>query len=329
MMKISVIVPIYNSELYLERCINSILNQTHRNLEILLINDGSNDDSGKICDEYKKKDERIIVKHCVNGGQSRARNIGISIATGDFIAFVDSDDWIVENIYEEAIKAYTKLNCDVVDYKCMFVSSDEVKLPSSKNNNMEVVEGKAILKDYLYRGQIEKAPFSPCRKLYKKNLFNNIRFPEGRINEDISTNYEILMNCNRIIHIDKIGYYYFQDGTSTTRGGLRKKDFDLIKACEDLEILSQNECDKDIKLLIQIKHARSYFSLLAKLAFYGIGEDDLNEKKIIKYLTNNLRDNYFLLMKSPMPLNRKIMMTAVCIDIRLLSIPLKIYKSLK
>lgn len=329
MIKISVIVPIYNSEMYLERCLNSILNQTYKNIELILINDGSTDNSGKICDKYKEKDERVIVKHCINRGQSVARNIGIDIATGDFIAFVDSDDWIVEDIYEEAIKAYEQLNCDVVDYKCIFVNSDKLKLEKVKNNKIEVIEGNDILKDYLYRGQTEKAPFSPCRKLYKRNLFDKIRFPEGRINEDISTNYEILMNCTKLVHIDKVGYYYFQDGSSTTRGGLRKKDFDLIKACEDLKRLSKNESDKNIKLLIDVKYARSYFSLLAKIAFYGIKDDDLDEKKVIKYLTNKLRDNYFLLMKSPMPLNRKIMTTVVCIDIRLLSIPLRIYKGLK
>src|SRR5699024_8688641 len=127
MLKISVIVPVYNAEKYLHRCIKSILDQTYKNLEIILVDDGSIDTSGKICDYYDHKDERIKVIHKENGGQSSARNTGLTIASGDYVSFVDSDDWIVEDIYEYCINLIKTTNCDVVDFKCMFTNGEVIK----------------------------------------------------------------------------------------------------------------------------------------------------------------------------------------------------------
>lgn len=326
MLKISVIVPIYNTGKYLHRCLESILAQTYKKLEIILVDDGSTDNSGKICNYYAQKDERIKVIHKKNGGQSSARNAGLDIASGDYISFVDSDDWIVEDIYEYCIDLIKTMNCDVVDFKCMFTNGEVIKLSTKTTYKVEKIESKEILRDYLLRGQTEKTPFSTCRKIYKRSLFEVIRFPEGKINEDIVTNYKVLMNCKKLVHTDKIGYYYFQDSKSTTRNGLKKRDFDLLDACEELKRLSQNEDYPDIKHLIKVKYARSYFSLLAKIAFYGIEDKELNRKELIKELTKKLRQNYFLLMGSPMPLNRKLMVTALCINIKCLSIPLYAYK---
>lgn len=328
MEKISVIVPVYNTEKYLSRCVESILLQTYKNLEIILVDDGSTDKSGEICENYRAKDERIVVIHKKNGGQADARNAGLEVVTGDYIAFVDSDDWLEKDIYEYCINLFKVTNCDIVDYQCVFSDGKSPTKTYIKGYKIEIIEGKEILRDYLYRGQTEKAPFSVCRKLYKRSLFEKIRFPEGKVNEDIVTNFRVLMKCNRIVHTNKIGYYYFQGGISTSRGGLKKKDFDLINASEELVSLTENEYYKDIKYLAKVKLARSYFSLLAKIAFYGIDEEDLEKKEIIKCLTEKLRENYSLLIKSPMPLNRKIMVTALCINFSFLSLPLKVYKKM-
>jgi glycosyltransferase involved in cell wall biosynthesis len=324
--KISVIIPVYNTEKYLYRCIDSVIKQTHKNLEIILVDDGSTDNSGKICDWYKNKDSRIRVIHKKNAGQSSARNIGIELATGDYIVFVDSDDWIAENIYEHCIELAETKKCDIVDFKVVFTSDETKKFEPKTVYTTELIEGKEILRNYLLKGQTEVAPFSPCRKLYKRSLFQTIRFPEGKINEDIATNYRILMNCRKLVVTNKIGYYYFQNSASTTRNGLRKRDFNLLDVCEELQILTKNENYTDIKYLVEVKYARSYFSLLAKVAFYGIDDKELNMKEVISKLTKKLRQNYFLLMNSPMPLNRKLMVTALCINIKCLSIPLYIYK---
>lgn len=329
MIKISVIVPVYNVEKYLYRCIESILNQTYKNLEIILIDDGSPDKCGEICDSYAQKDDRIKVIHKKNGGLSSARNAGLEMATGDYFSFVDSDDWIEKDIYEHCIDLIENKNCQIVDFECLFTNVTLKKENPNKNFNYEVIEGKEILRDYLLRGQNQKAPFTVWRKLYKRDLFNVIRFPEGKINEDIATNYRVLMSCKRLIHTDKVGYYYFQDNQSYTRNGLMKRDFDLLDACEELKRLCQNEEYRDIKYLVKVKSARSYFSLLAKIAFYGIRDDELNKKEVIKNLTKELRANYFLLMGSPMPFDRKLMVTAICINLNLLKVPLSIYRKVK
>lgn len=329
MFKISVVIPVYNVEKYLHRCIDSILEQTYKKLEVILVDDGSTDNSSEICDYYMQKDERIKVIHKKNGGLSSARNAGLDIASGDYISFVDSDDWIVEDIYEHCIDLVEAINYDVVDFNCIFTNGELMKINSDIIYKTEIVEGKEILRDYLLRGQTEKTPFSVCRKIYKRNLFEVICFPEGKINEDIATNYKVLMNCKRLVHTDKIGYYYFQDSKSITRNGLKKRDFDLLDACEELQILSQNETYPDIKYLAKVKYARSYFSLLAKIAFYGIEDTELNQKEVIRKLTKKLRQNYILLMGSPMPLNRKIMTTAMCLHINFIRLPLFIYKRIK
>lgn len=325
MEKISVIIPVFNTEKYLKRCVDSILAQTYRNLEIILVNDGSTDGSGSICEYYKTTDERVKVIHKKNGGQSSARNAGLDIATGNFISFVDSDDWLVKDIYEHCLKIIKLKECDVIDFQCI-ITSGERNLPLKyKKEKIEIIEGKEILKDYLIKGQTNKMPFSVCRKIYKKELFEKVRFPEGRINEDIVTNFKVLMNCKRLIRTTKIGYFYFQGSRSTTRNGLKRRDFDLIEVSKELVSLTEVNY-KDLKYLAQVKLARSYFSLLAKIAFYGIDEQELDYRNIVNELTKKLRQNYFLLMCSPIPLNRKIMITAVCINIKLLSLPTMVYK---
>src|SRR5699024_2762769 len=328
MSKISIIIPVYNVEDYLERCLKSITSQTYKNLEIILINDGSTDRSGELCDIYKKKDSRIEVIHKENSGQSAARNMGLDIASGDYIAFVDSDDWIEEGIYEHCINLFGSYDCDVIDFECQFKNSYSEKTILNNNEQIEVNEGKEILRAYLKKGQTRKAPFTVWRKIYKSNLFNSIRFPEGKINEDIVTNYKLLFKCNKIIYTKKIGYFYFQDNVSTTRDELKKRDFDLLDASEELVRLTENENYKDIKYLANVKLARSYFTLLTKIAYYGVADEIKDEKKITKDLTKSLRSNLKLLVKSPMPLNRKVMAVMMCVNLRLVSLPLSIYQKI-
>lgn len=329
MLKISVIVPVYNVEKYLNRCVDSIINQNYSNLEIILVDDGSTDNSPYICDDYENKDERIKVIHKKNGGLSSARNKGLEIASGDYISFVDSDDWIAEDIYEYCINLLEEKLYDIVDFKCVFSNGEPEEIYKEISSADKILKDKEILQYYLLMGQKEKAPFSVCRKLYKKEVFNGIKFPEGKINEDIATNYKVLMNCNNMVSISKIGYFYYQNTNSITTAGLKKRDFDLISACDELNKLVANEEYGTIKYLAKIKTARSYFSLLAKVAFYGIDDEELKSSKVIKELTVNLRKNYFLLMKSPVPFNRKIMISVLCINFKCLSIPLSVYKKIR
>lgn len=330
-MKISIIIPAYNAEDNLDRCVESILTQSYSDLEIIIVNDGSTDSTSKICDELNRKDARIKVIHQQNHGQSHARNEALKIATGDVITFVDSDDWIVKDLYEHLVQLMHEHDCDVVDFQLVTVEEPTFELKDSREQyQIEKVEGRnEILFDYLYKGQTQKAPFTVWRKLYKKELFSNVRFIEGMINEDIVINFELLMNCTSLIHTDKVGYFYFQSSKSTTRNGLRKRDFDLLKACELLKNLGEKVNDERIMHLIDVKYARSYFSLLAKVAFYGIEDKDINKSDTIKMLTKQLRSNFSLLMKSPIPTNRKFMIVALAANYNLLAMPLAFYKKIK
>jgi glycosyltransferase involved in cell wall biosynthesis len=323
MKKISVIVPVYNVEEYLHRCVDSILLQTHKDLEVILINDGSTDNSGRICDWYKNQDHRIKVVHKENGGLSSARNAGLDIANGEYIGFVDSDDWIAHDMYEYMLNLIDDTGSDVAVINYILVN--DVLEYSQERITYKTYEGKEILREYLLEGT-KTGSYSFCRNLYKKDLFYEIRFPVGKINEDIATNYMVLTSAKRMVKSNYAGYFYFQDSFSTTRGGLKKRDFDLLDACEELSKLTVNENYKDIKYLAKVKYARSYFSLLAKIAYYGI-DDDIDRKETISFLTKNLRQKYFLLILSPMPLNRKIMLTALCINFNLLSVPLNFYRN--
>lgn len=327
MYKVSVIVPIYNCEKYLNRCIDSIISQTYKNLDVILVDDGSTDNSNVICDQYASIDSRISVIHKINGGLSSARNAGIDKAKGDLICFVDSDDWISEDIIEHCVELMIKSNCDVVDYQCYY--TNEYKVISQNAIKTEILEGKEILRDYLYVGQFGIAPFSMCRKLYKLSLFDGIRCPIGRINEDIATNYKILLKCDKIVKTNKIGYYYFQEGSSITRGGFKSRDLDLLVACQELLELTENDTYKDINKLAKIKYERSNFSILAKIAVYGISDPNINKKETIKKLLARLRKNYFFLIKSKMPLSRKVIMTLMCINYYMFEKMIKIIRKVK
>ena len=319
--EISVIVPVYNTVDYLPRCVNSILTQSYQNFELLLIDDGSSDGSSTLCDDIAKSDSRVKVIHKTNGGLSSARNSGLSNASGKYVSFVDSDDYIGNDYFEIAIDIFNKKDCQVVDFKVEpFKDEITAKIEYDYAENIEIEGVQNVLHDYLYRGLTEFAPFSACRKIYLKSLFTDCKFPEGRINEDIATNFEILSAVNKLIHVNYKGYFYFQGlSSSISRSQLSRKDFNLLYACNRLVELAYGVGDNEIIKLAKCKLGRSYFSLLAKSIRYGFSDDfSRSEKKqIIKELQKKLRSNYFLLLFNPMPLNRKILMTGVVISYRL------------
>jgi len=197
---ISVIVPVYNVEPYLEKCLDSIVNQTYRDLEILVIDDGSTDDSGRICDEYRK-DERVKVFHTENQGLSCARNLGLDEAHGEWIGFVDSDDWIEPDMYEVLLKRALETGADVVE--CGFNHLYPAKTVVQQKEELIIPGEDAI--QALYRQQINEVVWN---KLWKQGCFKFVRFPEGRVFEDVATTYRILYSVNRVCTISAIKYNY-------------------------------------------------------------------------------------------------------------------------
>lgn len=316
MIKLSIIVPVYNVELYLRRCIDSILTQTYENYELILVNDGSNDSSGRICDEYLKIDKRIKVIHKLNGGLSSARNAGLDIAKGDYIGFVDSDDWITKDMFQHLVELITVYNCEIASSSYILSNVDtHLKEDDIKIN---VYNKRDALIHYLETGMSSRISDYPVwTKLYKKELFEEIRFPEGKLYEDVATNFSLIQKVNTYVKSSKICYYYYQDGSSITRGGFRLKDMDIFFMGNQLVNFAKEENDKLILNLAKSKEARSSLSLLAKIAMYGFRENIDCKQEIVDKLTSDLRKNYWVLIKSKMKLSRKILMTFLCINMNL------------
>lgn len=212
---ISVIVPVYNIEKYLERCVESIRNQTYTNLEILLVDDGSTDSSGAMCDSLAKKDERIRVLHKENGGSSSARNAGIAQARGAYLGFVDSDDYISPDMYELLYNAITEYDAEVAQAGRDEIDEQGNYLPNICEPPKEKVfieSGEFLREMLMHRGDC-----SFCTKLVKRELFEIGTFPEGELNEDFHLLVQFLMQIKGIVSLPKQTYHVFYRMGSNTR----------------------------------------------------------------------------------------------------------------
>lgn len=321
---VSIIVPVYNVEQYLYRCIGSIRNQTYKNLEIILVDDGSTDNSSKLCDEIAKTDSRVKVLHKQNGGLSSARNAGIFISTGDYIGFVDSDDWIASDMYEYMLWMLKTWDAEIAQINVKKTSEFSFDI-DKQNEKIKVLNNKEILQDYMFTSTTTGS-YSVWRCLFKKKLLNGIVFREGKINEDIDFKYKVLQKCKIYVESNLMKYFYFQSTGSISTSGLKKRDFDLYDAAEELYQLTCNEKYGTICFLGEVKKRRTAFSLLSRIAYYGIQDASINRKEIIKKLTKEHRKNLRILLKAPLPLNRKIAAALLAVHISLLEFPLSIAK---
>lgn len=234
---ISIIVPIYNVGKYLPRCIESILNQTFNNFELILVNDGSTDNSGVVCDDYEKKDTRIKIVHKSNGGVSSARNAGLYVAKGEYIGFVDPDDYIDKNMYEKLYRLCIDNNSDIAI--CRFNREINGKIQNKESteeiielNNMEAMN--ELFKGNLYR-------FSLCNKLFSKKCFNDVLFPEERIHEDLSTTYKLFDNSKKTVYINYCGYIYVRRENSILTSTYNEKRLQAFIAWDEIiEFIDKN-----------------------------------------------------------------------------------------
>ncbi len=269
---ISIIVPVYNVEKYLRKCIDSIVNQTYKNLEIILVDDGSTDDSGKICDEFAEKDGRIKVIHKENGGLSSARNAGLEIAAGKYLGFVDSDDYIAQDMYESMYAAINEFDADIACCGRYDVYDDKpMKKSFVMDRPIEMKSIDAIGRVLMWDGMDSSA----CDKLYKSYIFEEIRYPIGKINEDIAIAFNILEKAGKIIHIGLPKYYYAHRENSITTMNLSKKTMDLFKiSCTINEELSLKypQINKKIKYFFLHNILYLYLRILdtnLEKEFYG------------------------------------------------------------
>lgn len=202
---ISVIIPVYKVESYLETCMESVLGQTYTNLEIILVDDGSPDKCPILCDEYAKKDERVLVIHKQNGGLASARNAGLDIASGQLVSFIDSDDWIENETYEKVIHLYKKTSAEIIMFD--IIKTDGTVFFDRYNLTKKfdaTVEAEEVVKDIL----LDKVGSEVVKAVYDIACWHNVRFPQGRLYEDIPTTYRAFENAKRVAIIDEALYKY-------------------------------------------------------------------------------------------------------------------------
>lgn len=254
---ISVIVPVYNVEKYLENCIDSILNQTYKNLEIILVDDGSADKSSEICDNYSQQHSNIITIHKKNGGLSDARNKGIDAANGKYISFIDSDDTVDALFFETLYSLIKKYDCDMslVFFKRVYEDGTDKDYDNEFYfekcfSNME------LFKKY-YESEIGPNIIIACNKLYKKSLFDNLRFPLGKLNEDEGTIYKAIFSSDKIAVSNKKLYYYLQRNNSIMNSKFTVKNLDVLKFIHDKSLFFKNNNFTELYEINQVYYLKS------------------------------------------------------------------------
>lgn len=234
---ISVIVPVYKVESYLNRCIESIVSQTYNNLEIILVDDGSPDNCPVICEDWRKRDHRIRVVHKKNGGLSDARNAGMKVASGDYIGFVDSDDWIAPKMYEKLLEAINRDGSDIAACSVKMVWQDDKPdrmLTQSTNRVMSRLEAQLAL---LEEAELKQPVWY---KLYRKEIIQKIPFEKGKYHEDVFWSYQAVGNANKVSVIDYVGYFYWQRTGSIMGENYSLRRLDAMEAyCNRYEYMKE------------------------------------------------------------------------------------------
>lgn len=273
---ITVIVPVYKVENYLTECVDSIINQTYKNLEIILVDDGSPDSCGSICDEYIKADSRIKVIHKENGGLSDARNAGLAIASGEIISFVDSDDYLSPVFLEVMHKAMVEGNCDIVAIKggTDFWDGEELVRPLTEKTSdakIEYLEAKKVLEKMFYQQIATGAQF----KLYKKHILNGVKFPIGYVYEDVATTYKAFLNSQKaaVVYADLYAYRKRRDSI------IRQKFSEKKLVC--LKIFEQLINDEGVIKIGLQRAAKSRVYAMTYSVFLQVEPDDKKTKRLL------------------------------------------------
>lgn len=274
---VSVIVPVYNVEGYLRRCIESILGQSYEKIQIYLVDDGATDLSGKICDDYEKMDKRITVLHKENGGLSSARNAALDIEDGDYIVFIDSDDYVCKDYIKVLLQAIEETKADIS--VCDFVKGTDEEYIFPRESNVlhkDVYSSRECLEQW--HSSHKKNETVAWGKLYRADLFENIRFPEGKLHEDIYITHCVIEKAEKVCFINNKLYYYFERPGSIIKSVSNNK---VINHCDAmntrLEWFEKKGFDDTSKRLL-IK----YYGHL--IYYYFSVHDKECKKKVLEYL---------------------------------------------
>lgn len=310
---ISIIIPVYKVEEYLYYCVDSVLAQTYKNLEIILVDDGSPDNCGKICDEYAEKDNRIVVIHKENGGLSDARNAGLDIAKGDYIGFVDSDDYIAPNMYEVLMQGILNNNADISI--CGYYNVYDTAVPNYSRRETKVLPASNGLKEIIYS---QKYGIMAWTKLYKADIFKQVRYPKGHVCEDVYVIADIFKYVKKAAFNSTPLYYYVHRAESISTATFKQETKDWIYSYEHMAE-TINEYFPELKKIAKIRLLWGRMFVLDKSVHTN--ETMLN-KQIQKYIRKNIRYIFDPFFTS----NRRLMAFASCISLKLYKLCIDVLK---
>lgn len=307
---ISVIVPVYESEKYLDRCVQSILNQTYQDFELILVDDGSPDNSPLLCDKWAENDSRVYVIHKENGGASSARNAGLKIAKGRWIAFADSDDWLdgtaLKTLYDLANQYNVPMAIGGMRVVQKYTDASIVMKQNAK------VLSNADLMSRFFRLNGEPDTHSVCGAIIRRDILEDYSFIEGRMNEDVETCYYLARKCEAAVYTDAPLYNYFKNIEGVTNSGFSKKKLDLL----DIWDIVQKQVEQftpEYSYACEMNCKRARFTLLTQMSLNGYDHDDSLMKKTKQQLKKEVRQSFWPLMKWKMPISRKVLLVWECI----------------
>lgn len=286
---VSIIVPIYKVEDYLKKCVDSLINQTYKDIEIILVDDGSPDNCPKLCDEFALRDSRVKVIHKINGGLSSARNAGLDVCNGDFVMFIDSDDFVSENMVETLLNNYEKTKADIIVCDYYLVYGDNLKIQKHYKKN-KIVSGIDKYK-MLYKSRYAIPSLVAWNKLYKIHIFDKIRYDNGKLHEDEFIICKLLNSANQVSYItDKLYFYVQRNGSIMSK--FNTKSFDKIEAFDlRINFFANNGLNE---LIDEAKYQKL---LACKYCLNGYINSDLEKDDS---LIEKLKNDIFMLLKDLM-----------------------------
>lgn len=308
--EVSIIVPVYKVEAYLNRCIDSILAQTFTDYEIILVDDGSPDRCPELCDQWAQKDVRIRVVHKNNGGLSSARNAGMEIARGNCIAFVDSDDWI-EPAMLDYLHHLLETHPEAQVAQCWHQRSRRYPDPIRQSpENLQILDRKGML-DYFFRVHGEPSNTAVWNKLYRRELLNGFSFVDT-LNEDVEASFDIFTRAKAMVSSDLRLYHYYVNQAGITNSSFLKKDLDYLAVWDRVLERTRTECPEYLDYA-ETSRKRANFTMLVKMVTKGYDKADPNMVKVYHSLKKQVRRDFKVLMGVKMPLSRKLMLVLVCL----------------
>ena len=310
MPEISVIVPVYKAEQYLDRCVKSILEQTYQNFELILVDDGSPDNSPSLCDEWAKNDNHIYVIHKENGGASSARNAGLKIAKGRWIAFADSDDWLdrtaLKTLYDLANQYNVPMAIGGMRVVQKYTDASIVMKQNAK------VLSNADLMSRFFRLNGELDTHSVWGAIIRREILEDYSFIEGRMNEDVETCYYLARKCEAAVYTEAPLYNYFKNIEGVTNSGFSKKKLDLL----DIWDIVQKQVEQftpEYSYACEMNCKRARFTLLTQMSLNGYDHHDPFMIETKRKLKREVRGAFWELMKWKMPMSRKAILVFECI----------------